>query len=478
MICIEDICKSNDCDIVISDENGEFVDTCRMHVGDSIVLTYTPQECKRFIGWRDCDGELVNAVPFPELSEYSYKVIIDKCGCGFTAMFEPIPVELILTKNIDGAGDVSGEGIYNCGDRVTAVATQNEGFVFEGWRHNGEFLSTDISYSFTIKEDTELEAVYRVAEYNVYVYSNNSLWGDVSGSGTYSYGETAEITATPKEGCYYFVGWEDNNSSQSPREYVVTDNARFKAVFGSRPSTITTLSEPSGGGITAGYGTYDCGSVIRISAVAEEGWHFSYWADENGNLVSNDATATITVSGDKTYKAIFEMNSYRVNLVPVPADGGTLSGGGVYNMNSTCTINATPNPNGGYEFVEWTELGSTQPQNTFNVTQNMTLHALFKTVPVRYTVSVKTYGGLFCSVKIYKDGVDLGTRTTFDNGDTVTISVEHSCFEEGFDYWERRSDGVHITEREYTFQVSRNETYIAHFSAVESSSDTVLQPIG
>lgn len=57
--------------------------------------------------------------------------------------------------------------------------------------------------------------------------------GTASGGGTYNYGETATLKATPSAG-YYFVKWSDGNTNAS-RTVTVTGNATYTATFEQDP---------------------------------------------------------------------------------------------------------------------------------------------------------------------------------------------------------------------------------------------------
>ena len=69
----------------------------------------------------------------------------------------------------------------------------------------------------------------QVVEFNLIAIANNSRYGSVTGSATYTKGATATITATAAEG-YKFVGWSDGNTD-NPRTVVVTGDLAFTAVF-------------------------------------------------------------------------------------------------------------------------------------------------------------------------------------------------------------------------------------------------------
>jgi hypothetical protein len=72
---------------------------------------------------------------------------------------------------------------------------------------------------------------------------------------------------------------------------------------------------------------------------------------------------------------------HTINTSANPSAGGTVNGGGSYNMGTTVTVTATPNA--GYKFVKWTENGtnvSTNDLYTFIVNADRTLVAEFELI--------------------------------------------------------------------------------------------------
>lgn len=68
--------------------------------------------------------------------------------------------------------------------------------------------------------------------------------------------------------------------------------------------TISLTVDPDGGGTASGGGTFEDGASVTVSASAAAGYTFSGWR-ENGVSVSNDASYTFTVSGDRSLTAVF-----------------------------------------------------------------------------------------------------------------------------------------------------------------------------
>ncbi len=122
---------------------------------------------------------------------------------GCTAEYE---VKLNLAS--DEGGTVSGEGLYKEGDEVTVRAEAEEGYTFTAWKEDGEKVSTDQSYQFTINNDRELVAEFEKL-YELSLKAEPEEGGKVAGERIYRSGEEIEIEAEAEEG-YSFEGWQRN----------------------------------------------------------------------------------------------------------------------------------------------------------------------------------------------------------------------------------------------------------------------------
>ena len=91
----------------------------------------------------------------------------------------------------------------------------------EGWSESWNPEGCTVVWNY--KGETPVE------KFNLIASANNKNFGSVSGSATYSRGETATITATAADG-YKFVSWSDGNTD-NPRTIVVADNIEVTAIF-------------------------------------------------------------------------------------------------------------------------------------------------------------------------------------------------------------------------------------------------------
>lgn len=64
--------------------------------------------------------------------------------------------KITLENTNEGAGEISGGGFFNVGDNVELTATPNSGYAFDHWSVNGDTLSTENPYSFTLEEEGDL----------------------------------------------------------------------------------------------------------------------------------------------------------------------------------------------------------------------------------------------------------------------------------------------------------------------------------
>ena len=181
--------------------------------------------------------------------------------------------------------------------------------------------------------------------------------------------------------CQYLLSalnaWVQNQNDTNYLTWVVGESGLPQ--FGSRYElphyTISVLSANPAMGTTQGGGTYVEGAGISISAVPSEGYHFVYWNDGN-----TDNPRAITVTGDATYVATFEVNLPDITYYTVTAISnndayGTVSGGGRYEEGTVAVLTAMPN--GDYYFVSWQD-GNTDNPRTVIVAADATYIATFE----------------------------------------------------------------------------------------------------
>ena len=213
---------------------------------------------------------------------------------------------IVLLRNIDDAGSVSGAGRYAVGSTVTVYAYVNSSYTFLRWTDTkGNELSKSTSFGFVNTENTDT----LIANY------------------AFTPGSPSE-PSEPSTTLYYRLG--------------------LKATQGCSVS---------------GAGRYLAGKSVYVSASVESGYSFLGWTNRNGEKVSNSTSFnyTMPVDGDTlTANCVFNPGSpaepsdpiLRHNVTATCSDGGYYSGStGRFLEGTSYTLTAYANT--GYEFAGW-----------------------------------------------------------------------------------------------------------------------------
>ncbi|MBR4765253.1 MAG: InlB B-repeat-containing protein, partial [Clostridia bacterium] len=126
-----------------------------------------------------------------------------------------------------GGGTVSGDGIYENGSKATLTATPKDYYHFVNWTEDGNEVSTDATYTFTVTGDRNLVANFAIDTFTI-TFENDD--GTPLQSGSVAYGETPIYEGdTPTKGStpeysYTFAGW-------SPEIAEVTGDATYTATY-------------------------------------------------------------------------------------------------------------------------------------------------------------------------------------------------------------------------------------------------------
>ena len=346
---------------------------------------------------------------------------------------------ITVESNNPDWGTVSGGGTYPFGDTIQIEAIPNIGHEFLTWNDGLVDNPRDI----VVTHDSTFVALFAISQYTIEVISDHPGWGTVTGGGTYYYGDTIQIEATPYMG-FAFAGWDDG-IMDNPRTVIVTEDHTFTAQFEIRQCVITTEVYPENSGTVNGGGTYNYGSTVHLTAHSNTGYTFSQWND--GNLTN---PRSIFVEGDATYTAVFTPLQYEITTECDPVEGGTVTGAGIYDYGTVASLTATPNEN--YIFLCWSDGIVSNPRNV-TVTGNANYKALF------YLQGTPQY-----TITVLPNDPALGTVTgggTYPQGSTIEISA--TPFENvAFRSWD---DGN--TDNPRSITVTGDMTFTALFEAIQ-----------
>ena len=230
-----------------------------------------------------------------------------------TINITPVYTVALITAPTNG-GTISGAGTFDPGTSVTVTATPNTGFSFVNWTDGGTIVSTNASYTFTINSSRTLTANFAIIQCIVTLSSSPTEGGTTSGAGTFNYGSSVSVTATPSSG-YSFVNWTSGStviSSSSTYTFTITSVQNLVANFMMLPILTVTPDFLSVGPV-AGTASIDVsntgGGVMNWGAVSDIFWikitsgasgtnngiiNISY---NHNNSVPRVGTVTITAEG-------------------------------------------------------------------------------------------------------------------------------------------------------------------------------------
>ena len=319
---------------------------------------------------------------------------------------KPAPPQPEYTITVESAnpewGTVEGSGIYTEGETAILVVSPSVGCEFVCWNDS----ITESPRLVVVTQDSTFIASFTRIPYTIEVVSDHPEWGSVSGGGTYYYGDTIQIEAVPNLH-YTFVRWGDG-PTDNPRTIVVTENHTYTARFEMMQYHIATEVMPENAGHVQGGGTYHYGDTIQLAAHAYTGYLFDSWDDDN-----TDNPREIIVEGDATYTAIFDLLQYEITTNADPVEGGTVTGGGIYDYGSVATLTATPNE--GYYFLCWNDGGGSNPRH-ITVTGDATYTALFmQQGTTTHTITVLSNNPLLGDVTgsgVYPEGTTIEISAT------------------------------------------------------------------
>ena len=207
-----------------------------------------------------------------------------------------------------GVTSTTGGGSYPYEQTVTATAVLDSHYDFSNWTSGGTVVSSSNPYEFSLLADTTLQANATPKSYNVLGVSNDSTMGSVSGGGTYTYGDTVTLTATPI-GDYVFDNWTVDGiqvSTDNPYVFTASEAVIVQGNFKVNEVIVTvTVNDPTMGSASGG-GSYTPGTVVTVTATANTGYEFVNWT-KNGIVVSSSASYAFAALEDTTVTAVFKV---------------------------------------------------------------------------------------------------------------------------------------------------------------------------
>lgn len=263
-------------------------------------------------------------------------------------------------------------------------------YTFRGWYTAANGGGTKVGSSLTLETPSVTGAAtyyaYVTRAVNRYTFTFNANGGSTpsSSSITKNYNEAIGTLPTCSRAAdntytYTFAGWFDTSATSGGTQLTtttkVTSNKTWYARWTTTYKNYTVTWNGNGGTPSKSSSSFHYNDALgTLPTATRTGYTFKGWSTSASGSVNVSTTTKVT--GNVTYYAIWQINSY--TLTVTAGTGGTVSGGGSYNYGATATLKATPSA--GYHFVKWSD-GNTNASRTVTVTGNATYTATFEQDP-------------------------------------------------------------------------------------------------
>lgn len=280
---------------------------------------------------------------------------------------------------------------------------------------------------------------------------------------------------------FYPVGDQDTNPNLIALDVhckadFTMDISRMVSLVDMYDLNIEVVSEAgtTGSGEVTGAGRYKRGSLITIVASPASGSGFVGWY-EGDALISNEQVYRIEVKKNTNLKAIFNGSSTKVKVsVRVnPAGKATISGEGMYSINTQATLQCVPVTGYGFDYWEIDGVRYTINPLTFGVTK--TTNVICKLVPPKRALTLlSSPSGIF----------QLSGAGAYSVNDPVTVKANLLSQDYEFAGWYRDSvipSNLVSTNATYSFNMpdqdlvlyaSANEKIVENYFKIRVSSGT------
>lgn len=117
-----------------------------------------------------------------------------------------------------------------------------------------------------------------------------------------------------------------NGDNGTGGDFAETGSVTFPAAEDEDELFVLTLeSDPLTGGTLSGEGEYEEGATVEVSAIANEGYTFLHWADEEGAHITDQPSFEYTMPAeDVKLIAHFSFNTYTLTFIVNDEDGASI----------------------------------------------------------------------------------------------------------------------------------------------------------
>lgn len=400
------------------------------------------------IDWTLLSASETGTITIASNDQDESNVIIPVTANSLDAEFYNISV----SSNPVTGGSVHGSGTYSLNQVIDLMAIPAPQHYFVNWTEAGVEVSTNTTYNFTVTGNRNLVANFARVAPVISVIASPIEGGSIAGGGSYEFGQTVALTATPSAS-YSFINWTENGevvSTNVTYSFIAAGSRSLVGNFAHDPYSINGTVNPANVGTITGTGNYILNQTANLNATADLGYVFVNWK-ENDNVVSVNPSYIFTVVRNRNLVAYFILKDIIISATVNINEAGSVTGAGTFSYGETVNLEALPQT--GYHFVSWTE-GNTEVSRSaaysFTATSDRSLQANFEINTYTINVSAKP-----------PEGGTISGQGSYVHGQNVTVTaVKQGCYH--FVKWTENNIVV-STASSYSFTANANRNLFAVF---------------
>lgn len=416
----------------------------------------------------------------------------------YYAWATPNPYTITYNAN-GGTGSAQTQNVtYNSPFTTKASGTfSRTGYTFAGWSTDksslaGSYQKASTSYTYTTAGNTTLYAVWTANQYTLTINPNGGTYDGKTTNTTVTQNyNTTYTVANPTRTGYTFNGWTNSGSgSISGTTYT----------FGAGDGTLTanwtaytytiTYNLDGGSVATANPTTYTIETAdFTLNNPTKAGYKFLGWTGTELSSASTTVTISKGSTGNRTYTANWQANSYNITINSVNGTGGSVSPTTYSTSTAAQTATLTNPTKTGYTFngwtVSWTDSSThsgtlptvsgttlTIPANCYG---NITLTAKWNTNSYTVTYDATTNGGTFKNASGYEN------TASVEYGKSVDLDKSHRYGEKSgwtFVGWNTdksattTQSSLTMSTNNITLYAIYSRTYTYNFIQVDGTNDS------
>jgi len=380
---------------------------------------------------------------------------------------------LTISSTAGGSVTDPGEGTfaYDDGTVVNLVAVAEQGYRFVNWTGDVDEIADVDAAATTITMDDD----YAITANFLKTYTltvGSTAGGSVTspGEGTFTYdgGIVVNLVAEAEQG-YRFVNWTGDvdeivDVDAATTTITMNDDYVISANFIARYDL--TIDSTAGGSVTGpgeGTFTYDDGTVVNLTAEAEQRYRFVNWTGDVDDIADVQAAATTIIMNDDYAITANFIAQYDLSVDSTAGGSVTDPGEGTFTYDDGTAVNLKAVAEQGYRFVNWTgdvdEITNVHSATTtITIKGDSTVTANFEEIP-RYDLAVSSTAGGSVT------GPGEGTFTYYE-GTAVDLIAEP---EEGYRFvnWTGDVDDIaDVQAATTTITIKGDSTITANFEEI------------